>query len=410
MTEHVDHVVVGGGVMGSAAAWHLARRGRDVVLLERFAPGHVHGASHGASRIYRTTYPEPVYLDLAQEALRWWRELEAATGVALLEITGGVSHAHAGTPSAARAEAVAAAFAARGIAHAWLTPDAAAERWPGLRFEGRVLHETATAGRLHADRAVTALQRAAAAHGADVRHEAPVRHLEPVPGGVRVVTRHGDLVARRVVVTVGAWSAGLVGPLLAAPPAGSRTGPHVGPEDVLPLVVTQEQPAHLAARDPALLATWPSFTHDPGPAAGWPSGVYGLVTPGEGVKVGFHGVGPVTDPDRRTYRPEPAQLAALREYVRTWLPGLDPDDLAPVSCTYTTTPDHDFVLDRRGPLVVGAGFSGHGFKFAPAVGRVLADLATGDAPGPAPFALARFARSRPVPARPARAAVPTPRG
>lgn len=392
MTEHVDHVVVGGGVMGSAAAWHLARRGRDVVLLERFAPGHVHGASHGTSRIYRTTYPEDAYLDLAQEALGAWRDLEDATGTALLELTGGVSHAHPGAPSARRTQDVAAALAARGVPHAWLDPAAAHERWPGLRFEGRVLHETTTAGRLHADRAVAALQAAAVAHGADVRHTSPVRHLAHVPGGVRVVTQHGDLVARRVVVTVGAWSAGLVGPLLASP--------HARPDDVLPLVVTQEQPAHVAPRDPAALATWPAFTHDPGVDAGWPSGVYGLAAPGEGVKVGFHGVGPVTDPDRRTYRPEPGQLAALRRYVATWLPGLDPDDLAPVSCTYTTTPDHDFVLDRRGPVVVGAGFSGHGFKFAPAVGRVLADLATGDAPGPARFALARFAR----------AAVPTPRG
>ena len=79
-TQRVDHLVVGGGVMGSAAAWQLARRGRDVVLLERFAPGHAHGASHGTSRIYRTTYAEPEYLDLAQEALGLWREVEDETG------------------------------------------------------------------------------------------------------------------------------------------------------------------------------------------------------------------------------------------------------------------------------------------------------------------------------------------
>ena len=223
-----------------------------------------------------------------------------------------------------------------------------------------------------------------------MRHGTPVRHLVREGDRVRVVTQGGDLVARRVVVAVGAWSAGLLGPLLAGPPSPGPAG--------LPLVVTHEQPAHFVVRDPATEGTWPSFTHDPGPDAGWPSGVYGLATPGEGVKVGFHGVGPVTDPDRRSYLPEPGQLTALRDYVRTWLPGLDPDHLVPVSCTYTTTPDHDFVLDRHGPLVVGAGFSGHGFKFATAVGRVLADLATDDgAATAARFALHRFAApSHPV--------------
>lgn len=382
-TQHVDHLVVGGGVMGSAAAWQLARRGRDVVLLERFAPGHAHGASHGTSRIYRTTYAEPEYLDLAQEALRLWREVEDETGTELLDVTGGVSHGRRDGAAERRADAIGAAFAARGIEHEWLDPAAAAERWPGLRFEGRVLHEVATAGRLHADRAVAALQGAAAAQGADVRHEVAVRHVERVPEGVRVVTDGADVVARVVVVTVGAWSAGLLGS-----PAGGLLGQS-------PLVVTQEQPAHFALAPGTSPAGWPAFTHDVGPGTAWPSGVYGLATPGEGVKVGFHGVGPVVDPDRRSYRPEPGRLAALRDYVRTWLPGLDPDAYVPVSCTYTTTPDHDFVLDRRGPVVVGAGFSGHGFKFAPAVGRVLADLAT--APGALPdggTAAARFALAR----------------
>jgi sarcosine oxidase len=85
------------------------------------------------------------------------------------------------------------------------------------------------------------------------------------------------------------------------------------------------------------------------------------------------------------------QLAALRSYVRAWLPGADPDSFAPISCTYTSTPDEDFVLDRAGPFVVGAGFSGHGFKFAPTVGLILADLAVGSGPAPDAFRLDRRA-------------------
>ena len=361
----VDHLVVGGGVMGSAAAWQLARRGRDVVLLERFAPGHVNGASHGASRIYRQTYDRPEYLDLAAEALELWQSFDG-----VLTLTGGVSH---GSSS----PGVLDAFVARGIPHELLTPDAAHERWPGLRFEGTVLHETRTAGRVHADRAVAALQSAAAHLGADVRHGVQVLSLTVAGDGVLVETSAGPFRAHSVVLAAGAWTSALLGS--AAPP----------------LVVTQEQPAHFAVRS-GTPDDWPSFTHRPLGDHPWPSGTYGLGTPGEGIKVGFHAVGPVTDPDHRTFTAEPAQLALLQEYAAQWLPGVDPSAPAPISCTYTTTPDHDFVLDRRGRVVVAAGFSGHGFKFAPAIGRVLADLAEERPDDPVSASHPAFHLSRPA--------------
>ncbi|MBD8059219.1 FAD-dependent oxidoreductase [Cellulomonas sp. JH27-2] len=353
---HVDHVVVGGGVVGSAAAWRLAARGRDVLLLERFGPGHAHGASHGSARIYRNTYAADDYLDLAQEALGLWRGLEAETGASLLTVTGAVSHG-AGRGDL---EDITAAFDRRGIPYAWLTAQEADERWPGMRFEGRVLHEPVTAGRLDADASVAALQAAAVARGAVVRHDTEVLAVRERSNGVVVETSHGTVHAGSVVVAAGAWTSRLLSPQILLPA----------------LVVTQEQPAHFALR-PGVGADWPAFTHQPAEPHPWPSGTYGLVAP-EGVKVGFHAVGPVTDPDRRTYQPEPGQLAALRRYVEQWLPGADADRLEPVSCTYTCTPTHDFVLDRVGRVVVAAGFSGHGFKFAPAVGRLLADLATDD--------------------------------
>lgn len=387
MSAAVDHVVVGGGVMGAAAAWQLARRGRDVVLLERFGPGHAHGASHGSGRIYRTTYAQPDYLDLAQEALPLWSAAADEAGVApVLKHTDGISH---GGPAA---DEIAEALRARGVPARWVDAAEAAERWPGLRFETRVLHESRTAGRLHADRAVAALQAAARAHGAQVRHDTHVTALVDLPGGVLVRTATDEVLARSVVVAVGAWTGRLL--------SGADAADARAVADGLPsLVVTQEQPAHFALRTTAPTPeSWPVFTHQPldraSGSSDWPSGTYGLVDPVEGLKIGFHGVGPVTDPDRRSYTPEPAQLAQLRHYVRTWVPGADPDAFAPVSCTYTTTPDHDFVLDRRGRVVVAAGFSGHGFKFAPAVGRVLADLAAEDPDGPSRAAAARFALHR----------------
>jgi sarcosine oxidase len=243
------------------------------------------------------------------------------------------------------------------VAHSWLTPAEAAERWPGIRFDTRALFHP-DSGRLHADHAVAALQAAAAKEGAEVRHSTPVTAIEVLGDDAVVVhTDGGSYHARRVVAAVNAWAAKLVGGLAPLPP----------------LRVTQEQPAHFAARAPQ--DGWPSFGHRFADEGVFYGGIYGLATPGEGIKVGFHGVGPEVDPDHRDFTPEPAQLAALREYARRWLPGVDADVFTPISCTYTTTPDSTFVLDRHGPVVVATGFSGHGFKFVPAIGRVLADLA-----------------------------------
>ena len=364
-----DVVVVGGGVMGSAAGWALARRGADVVLLERFGPGHRQGASHGRSRIYRSTYPQPHHQALVAEARRLWAELEAETGTTLLHPASGV--ATAAGPGQERLREVAAAMTATGVPFEWLSAEEAAERWPGMRFPGPVLHEPETAGRVDADAAVAALQAAAAAAGAAVRHHRRVESVEPTAdGGVLVRQAGGGTVrARAAVVAVGAWTSDLLGSAVRLPP----------------LRVTQEQPAHFRPLDPA--ADWPAFTADPDPAENWPSGVYGLHSPGEGVKVGFHGTGKEVHPDRRDFAAEPGRMARLQEYVRRYLPGLDADSPEPVSCTYTSTPTGEFVLDRVGPVVVAAGFSGHGFKAAPAIGRVLADLALGTPAGAEPFAL-----------------------
>jgi sarcosine oxidase len=369
-THHVDVVVVGGGAMGSAATWQLARRGVEVALLERFEPGHTNGASHGASRIFRLSYPDLVYIRLAQEAELQWRELEELTGAHLLTITGGVDHG-----PHPRLDELATGLSAAGVASRWLTPDEASERWPGIRFDQRALFHP-DSGRLHADDAVAALQTSAQKHGAAITHEVRVTSIA-VRGDDAVEVRAGDDVyrARRAVVSAGAWTTKLLGELVPLPE----------------LRVTQEQPAHFAALIDE--GQWPSFGHgldpDSSEAATFYGGVYGLATPGSGVKIGFHGVGPVVDPDERDLAPEPGQLAALRGYVRRWVPGVDADAFAPISCTYTTTVDSDFVLDRHGPIVIAAGFSGHGFKFVPAVGRVLADLAISGARPDGRFALHR---------------------
>jgi sarcosine oxidase len=372
MAVDVDVVVIGGGAMGSAAAWQLASRGRDVLLLERFTAGHAHGASHGASRNFNVSYSDPTYLSMLVEALPLWRALEAEASSTVLDLVGVVNHGHR-----AEFDDVFDALGAVGIPAEFLPPAEAARRWPGIRFDNRVLH-TPQAGRLHADRAVEALQSAAMALGATVRHGARalrLRVLDDDAVSVTYVTDGGSetISARTAVVTVGAWSEKLL--------AGVAVHPA--------LVVTQEQPAHFAVLDDS--ASWPGFNHAPDPADArydyWHSGVYGTLTPGEGVKAGWHGTGAVVDPDARSYLPELVQLEALKRYARDWLPGVDADAASPISCTYTTSPDSNFILDRVGPVVIGTGFSGHGFKFTPVVGRILADLVDRAAPAPALFSL-----------------------
>jgi sarcosine oxidase len=367
VTERIPYVVVGAGAMGLATTWQLARRGHRVVALERFERGHTRGASHGATRNFNNAYAAGHYLDLLALARTEWDELSRVTGEPLLRLHGLVTHG-----DDAVVAGVHDALVARGERAEVLAAPDAARRWSGMRFAGDVLF-TPEAGVVRAAAALEALERGARRHVADVRFGHRVVALDERGDGVTLTVEAGDerhdVVAETVVVTAGAWSRGILPPSFPLPR----------------LTVTEESPAHFSptAADPV----WPSFNHLLPPER-YPANVYGMPAPGEGVKVGFHLVGPVVDPDARSFRPVPAQAAQLRGYVAEWFPGLDPDSAEPISCTYTSTDSQDFILDRRGRIVVGAGFSGHGFKFTPAVGAVLADLATDDtARAAAPFRL-----------------------
>jgi sarcosine oxidase len=349
----VDVVVVGGGAMGSVAAWQLARRGAEVVQLEQFEPGHARGSSHGRARIVRLAYTDPFYVDLAAAALERWDQLEDEAGERLRVVTGAVDH---GDPETVMA--LAGALTAGGHGVEWLSAREAGLRWPGLAFEEPVLYQP-QGGRADADRTVAVLQRLARQHGAEVRHDAPVTGLNPDPDSVQVGTPAGSLRARQVVVAAGAWTPRLV--------AGHLPFPR--------LTVTREQPALFQPRewsDP-----WPSFIHhqrDAATRAGVsPRGAFGLASP-NGVKVGFHAVGPEVEPSAEPAAPDGARLRELQEYVARWAPGLDPASADPEPCLYELTGSGDFVIDRVGPLTVAGGFSGHGFKFVPEIGRIVADL------------------------------------
>ena len=336
--------------MGSATAWHLARRGVDVVLLERFGPGHANGSSHGATRIFRFAYPDEGYVRMAMDALPLWRELEEDSGDVLLETTGGLD---IGAPAAGVAD-IEAALAACGAVSERVPVADAADRWPGIAVDGdEVVLWQPDAGRIWAERTVAALQARASHHGAEVRHHEPVVALSVATGHAR--TDADEYLAESVVVCAGAWLPSLV-------------------DDAPPVRVTREQTFHFEPLDDDLL--WPSFIHHRGDDA---AAVYGLATPGEGVKVAEHGTGSVLadpDPDVRSFDVDEVGRQRVIRYVQDRLPGLDPRPVTDLTCLYTSTEDEGFVLERRGRLVIGSACSGHGFKFTPLIGQRLADLAT----------------------------------
>lgn len=346
MTNRYDVLIIGGGAMGSSAAWWLARRGRSVCLLEQFDAGHDRGSSHGSSRVFRLVYPDPRYARLAQQALPLWRELEHDSGTPLLTVTGGVDHGNL-----LDIPLLCSVLDRQGTPYKVLTAEQAGERWPNIRFLGPVLHQP-DAGRIDADAAVAALHGCATSHGAELRFGEPVEHLSVHPDGVTAATTGGNYRASTAIIAAGAWTGTLLADLVHLPP----------------LTVVQSETFHFPT-DPS--ANWPTFNHEHQSLS-----MYGLDTATNGVKVAQHRVhGPVTTADTRSHTVDPHIRAVVAQYVRNWLPGLQPTAFTEKTCLYTMAPNEDFLIERHWPLVVNSSCSGHGFKFAPLIGRMLADLA-----------------------------------
>lgn len=365
MTDrHADLVVVGGGAMGLATAWAAAPRA-TVILFDRFEPGHERGASHGGERIWRHAYADPAYVEMALAAEEGWRRLEQDCGRALLHRVGCVEHG-----TGAELDALARTAAGLGVTTHRLAPDEAARRWPALAFTTDVLVQPA-AGWVRADAGLAALRAGAAAAGADLRYRTPVTAVERGSDGVRVTAGGQAVTAPVAVVAAGAWTGDLLGDL-GVPP--------------LPRLTTTEEHVFFLDRRPGVgPGDVPSFIHWEGVAR------YGLPATDGRVKVGEHHSGAVTTGDARTGRIDPERVERIERYTRDWLPGLVPTVVAATTCLYTSTPTRDFVLDRAGPVVIAAGFSGHGFKFVPEVGRRLAAMALDGAAPRAPFTLAAHA-------------------
>ncbi|HEY2208490.1 MAG TPA: FAD-dependent oxidoreductase [Gaiellaceae bacterium] len=313
--------VVGAGVMGCATAWALRERGAEVTVHEQFELDHDRGSSHGRTRIFRVAYPDPDWIRFAQEARAGWLDLDPD----LLGLYGLVELVADPAMTSARA------LDECGVPYRLLDPDevrglgaSLPEGWTALH-----VHE---AGVVFADRARHAFLEAA---GVDVE---PNRRIESAD----------ELDADVVVVTAGPW----VGELL--------------PD--LPVTVTRETLAYFRREGPPP----PSIVDLNAETGG--HGMYSLYDPVYGLKAGAHHAGAEADPDA-VGEPDPAIVERIASWVRERFPDVDPEPVEAQACLYTTTADQSFILERRGRVVVGSACSGHGFKFAPAVGRRLAALA-----------------------------------
>ncbi len=378
-TERVDIVVIGCGAMGSAACWMLARRGVAVLGLERHAIAHAWGSSHGGTRVFREAYFEhPDYVPLLRRARVGFRALEEASGEALFEACGVLL---VGAPDSPMLTASHAAARLHGIEVERLDAEALRARYPqfgdpssppsahiGLWEPG--------GGFVRPERAIRAMVGGARLHGAVIREGATVRYLRERAGEVEVELDHGErITADRAIVAGGAWAAALLTPILSDP---------------LPLVPTREVQFWLAPRTPADASVdrLPAWLLDRGPLS---PPLYGLPIdphagsgePGIGMaKVAVHGSGTPCDPDEVERGISPEAHDEISHLARRHLPGLPGTIATGSACLYTNTPDGHFVIDRSpgGRIAFACGFSGHGFKFAPVIGEILADLAVGEEP------------------------------
>lgn len=362
MNETFDVIVIGAGAMGSAAAYYFSKRNQRVLLLEQFELDHRRGSSYGYSRIIRYSYDYPEYVELAKDTFPLWFAVEEALGEQLYVKTGGIDF---GPADDDMLQATIESVKSAAIQHELLSVEDAHKRFPQYRFgdDFLILYQPDT-GFVKASSAVKGHIKLARQNGAILKDNAAVAKLSIHRDSVDVATDAGDYSAGRLVVTAGSWARSLL----------LETGLD------LPLTTLRCQLN--------FMSTAPASQYEFDACPVWiahvsslfPETLYGIPShAGSGFKVAFHGGAPYTHPSEISYIPDAENAAAVRDFLRCHIPGLAD---APVResriCLYTQTPDEHFIVDRHpqhSHVVIGAGFSGHGFKFSTIIGKMLCDLA-----------------------------------
>jgi sarcosine oxidase len=370
-------IVIGLGAMGSATLFHLAKRGSRVAGFEQFQPAHAFGSSHGDSRIIRETYFEhPLYVPLVQRAHELWRELEEASGKRLMTINGGLmigprdGAVITGTLRSAREHA---------LPHAVLSAAEVHERFPPFRLdESLIAVFDPRAGYLEPELCTAAHVDGARRAGAEIRFDEPILEWNADGDGVRVRTSKASYRADKLVVAAGPWCAGFLADL------------------ELPLTIERQvvfwlEPGREVAQYDAARFPIYAYEFEPGTIC------YGFPRLARGVKAAvMHGGELAPAPDKIDRMVRARDEDVLRAAIRPVLPDLS---AAPARggdvCLFTNTPDHDFIIDfhpRHPQVLISSPCSGHGFKFASAIGELQSDLLIDGASrfDLAPFRIRRF--------------------
>jgi sarcosine oxidase len=371
-----DVVVCGLGAMGSAALHHVARRGKRVLGIERYAPGHDRGSSHGATRIIRLGYFEhPSYVPLLRRAYTLWRELEEATGRKLL-YTAGI--AEIGLPNSALIKGTLACAQMHGLRHEALAAPELMRRFPVFRVPpDYVAVLQPDGGILQAEACVAAQLALATKAGAEIHSGETVGAVESRADHVRVVTDRGNIDAGAAIIAAGPWVRSLL-PGLAAPLRVTR--------EVMGWFEPTDVRSFSSSRLPVFIIESRHGMH------------YGI-PPRETIQAGIkiakhHHRNETVDPDGYDRTVSAEDEALIRAALADHLPAANGRLIAAKTCLYTMAPDGHFLIDRlpgAANIIVASPCSGHGFKFAPVIGEILADLATR---GATPHDIARFSLGR----------------
>ena len=362
MAERWDVIVTGLGAMGSAAARELARRGLRVLGLDRYAPPHAHGSTHGRTRIIREAYFEhPAYVPLVQRAERLWVELEREVGERLFVRTGGLM---IGPERGELVRGARASAEQHGLPHELLTSADVRRRFPALAPDAdAVALLEPRAGVLFPEACVRALLSSAARHGAELRTGEPMLTWRAEGAGVRVATAIGEHTADRLILALGPWLPEFLN--------GAQ----------IQLRVERQMQHWFIPRAHA-----ERFSPDNLPIALWESAgrmFYTIPDFGDGVKIAVHHDGEITDPQRVRRTINDQEDASARALIERFLPDAAGDLRDRAVCLYTNTIDEHFVIDHH-PVhheaIIASPCSGHGFKFATVVGEIVAKLTTGEPP------------------------------
>ena len=360
-----DVIVLGLGAMGSAAAQHLARRGKRVLGIEQFTPPHDRGSSHGGSRMIRQAYWEsPAYIPLVLRAYELWEKLERDTGQRLLNITAGLILGSTGSALVTRGIAAA---EEHGIKYSVVDPREIRERFPAIRpLPGDVAVHEERAGYLFPEECIRAQLTVASQYGAELHFEERVHNWTANSSGVCVTTNRAVYQAERLVIAAGPWA-------------------NEALQRFFPLRVTRQvmvwiQPS--GGIEPFLAHHFPVFLSESPDGAPAGYGFPAIDGPSGGVKAAVHGSEIECTPETVDREIHQADLERVIRNLTPRFPALNGRIVRAQTCLYTMTPDEHFVIGRHPEfeaVSIACGFSGHGFKFAPVVGEILADLATAGA-------------------------------